>query len=126
VDLVVEDPDAAQENWVQERRKGEPAMGGSALKKVYRRGFVDEEEEGDVVEGEVEVVDEREGLQSPGRMEVGEGVLATIGSDSEEDEYDGAAEEFPGQDREGIVARAATPPAHARFLPGDSEDNPWL
>ncbi|KAJ6564443.1 organic solute transporter Ostalpha-domain-containing protein [Mycena capillaripes] len=71
VDLVVEDPEAAEENRVQERRKGEPPIGGSGLKKVYKRGFVAEDEEGDVVEGEVEVTDEREGLRSPGRVEKG-------------------------------------------------------
>ncbi|KAF7377286.1 DUF300-domain-containing protein [Mycena sanguinolenta] len=111
VDLVVEDPDAAPE----ERRKGEPPMGGSGLKKVYRRGFVDEDEEGDVVEGEVDVRDEREGLRTPTRMDVGETVLRTIESDSEEDIHG-----------EGIVARATTPPAHTRFVPSDTEDNPWL
>ncbi|KAJ7488915.1 DUF300 domain-containing protein [Mycena latifolia] len=122
VDLVVEDPAAAAENRAQERRKGEPPIGGSALKKVYRRGFVTEDAEGDVVEGEVEVVDEREGPRSPpGRVERGEEVLMTIGSDDEEE--DEAA--LPEQEPEGIVARVRTPPVHAQFLPSNSEDNPW-
>ncbi|KAJ7018280.1 DUF300 domain-containing protein [Mycena alexandri] len=123
VDLVVEDPEAALEHRVQERRKGEPAMGGSALRKVYRRGFVAEDEEGDVVEGEVDV-DEGVGTpaQNPGRVERGERVLSAIGSDSEEDEHEG---ELSRDEPEGIVARAETPPAHARFTPSDSSDNPW-
>ncbi|KAJ7041605.1 DUF300 domain-containing protein [Mycena alexandri] len=123
VDLVVEDPEAALEHRVQERRKGEPAMGGSALRKVYRRGFVAEDEEGDVVEGEVDV-DEGVGTpaQNPGRVERGERVLSAIGSGSEEDEHEG---ELSRDEPEGIVARAETPPAHARFTPSDSSDNPW-
>ncbi|KAJ7256174.1 organic solute transporter Ostalpha-domain-containing protein [Mycena haematopus] len=125
VDLVVEDPHAAQENWVQERRKGEPPIGGSALKKVYRRGFVEEDQEGDVVEGEVDVIDEREGIRSPGRMEVGESMLMTIGSDSE-DEDERNPDGIPGQQQEGVFARAATPPAHTRLVLSDHEDNPWL
>jgi hypothetical protein len=130
VDLVVEDPHAAEEHRAQERRKGEPPIGGSALRKVYRRGFVDEDEGS----GEVEVLDEREGLRSPGRVEVGEAALMTIGSDSEGEGDDGdgvegvrEVEEFAGHEPEAIVARATTPPAHARgFVPSDSEDNPWL
>jgi hypothetical protein len=130
VDLVVEDPQAAEEHRAQERRKGEPPIGGSALRKVYRRGFVDEDEGS----GEVEVLDEREGLRSPGRVEVGEAALMTIGSDSEGEGDDGdgvegvrEVEEFAGHEPEAIVARATTPPAHARgFVPSDSEDNPWL
>ncbi|KAJ6527918.1 DUF300 domain-containing protein [Mycena vulgaris] len=124
VDLVVEDPAAAEQNRVQERRKGEPAIGGSALRKVYRRGFVAEDAEGDVVEGEVEVVDDSEGSRTPpGRVERGEEVLMTIGSDSEEGgDSDG---ELPEQEPEAILARVQTPPAHARFVPSDSEDNPW-
>jgi hypothetical protein len=122
VDLVVEDTEAAQG---QERRKGEPPIGGSALKKVYRRGFVTEDDEGDAVEGEVDVVDEREGIRSPGRMEKGEEALMTIGSDSEDSDGENAGE-LPELEGEGIIARAATPPAHARLLPSDSEDNPWL
>ncbi|KAJ7176913.1 DUF300 domain-containing protein [Mycena filopes] len=124
VDLVVEDPEAAQENRVQERRKGEPAMGGAALRKVYRRGFVAEDEEGEVVEGEVEVDDDDERKNGRGesadRVERGERVLGAIVSDS--DEASGVEEE---EGEEGIVARAATPPAHARFVPTDSSDNPW-
>ncbi|KAJ7301772.1 DUF300 domain-containing protein [Mycena albidolilacea] len=114
VDLVVEDPHAAEEHRAQERRKGEPQIGGSALRKVYRRGFVDEDEG----EGEVEVLDEREGLRSPGRGE---------GDDGDGEEGGREVEEFAGHEPEAIVARATTPPAHARgFVPSDSEDNPWL
>ncbi|KAK7051973.1 DUF300-domain-containing protein [Favolaschia claudopus] len=130
VDLVVEDPDAAQD---QEHRKGESPVnvGGqhTGLRKVYRRGFIDEEDE---VEGEVDVMDHREGVRSPGREEIGEGVLDTIEGDSDED-GDGNGYEntwrrggFPQRDEgEAVLARATTPPAHARFVPS-SEDNPWI
>ncbi|KAJ7195993.1 DUF300 domain-containing protein [Mycena rebaudengoi] len=67
VDLVVEDPEAAQEKRMQERRKGEPAIQGSALKKVYRRGFVESDNEGHVVEGEVEVVERSDSEERGGR-----------------------------------------------------------
>ncbi|KAJ7437459.1 DUF300-domain-containing protein [Mycena galericulata] len=110
VDLVVEDPAAAEESRAQERRRGEPtpAVGGSALRKVYRT-----EEAGEVVE-----------------------TLMTIGSDSEEDgEGDGDGEEeeeeedpieHDAREADVVVARTATPPAHAHaFTPSDSEDNPW-
>ncbi|KAF8151839.1 organic solute transporter Ostalpha-domain-containing protein [Mycena galopus ATCC 62051] len=130
VDLVVEDPQA------QEPHRGHhphSSMGGSGsgLKKVYRRGFVDQDEEdGDIVQGEVDVLDEREGTRTPGRVEVGERVLMAIGSDSEEEDGD---EEGNGRgafvrqgQEEGIVARAATPPANTRFVPSDAGDNPWL
>ncbi|KAJ6607715.1 organic solute transporter Ostalpha-domain-containing protein [Mycena sp. CBHHK59/15] len=121
VDLVIEDLEAAQEKRMQERRKGEPALQGSALKKVYRRGFVESDEDGNVVEGEVEVTEgDGEGPASPpGRMERGEEVPMAIGSDSE------GEEELSEQELEGVVARARTPPLHARFVPSDSEDNPW-
>ena len=56
VDLVVEDPRAAEEEMTRERRKGEPAVrGGSALHRVYRRGYVVDTPEGGREVGEVEV-----------------------------------------------------------------------
>jgi hypothetical protein len=122
VDLVVEDPEAAQEKRMQERRKGEPAIQGSALKKVYRRGFVESDNEGHVVEGEVEVVERSDSEErgGRGRVERGEEVLGAIQSDSEEDLV-----ELPEQELEAVVARARTPPLHARIPPSDPEDNPW-
>ena len=57
VDLIVEDDEAAEEERAQERRKGEPAVGGAALRKVYKRGFVGHE----AVEREVEIDEPRVG-----------------------------------------------------------------
>ena len=45
VDLIVEDDETAEEERTWERRKGEPAVGGAALRKVYRRGIVGHERE---------------------------------------------------------------------------------
>ncbi|KII85639.1 hypothetical protein PLICRDRAFT_116239 [Plicaturopsis crispa FD-325 SS-3] len=108
VDLVVEDPEAAEEERTRERRKGEPAMGGSALKKVYRRGFVAGDTEGEVeIEGGIpEEGESRESLaeEPPEEMEL----------------EDNAVEEV-----DGMVARAATPPAHVRAFIPDDDDNPW-
>ncbi|KAJ7100887.1 DUF300 domain-containing protein [Mycena belliarum] len=123
VDLVVEDSEAATEHRVQERRKGEPPLGGPVLRKVYRRGFVAEDDRGEVA-GEVEVTDhdERDGMRSPpgqGRVERGEEVLEAIEGDEQGDDV------FTGQEPQGIVARVQTPPVHAQFVPSDSEENPW-
>ncbi|KAF8876937.1 organic solute transporter Ostalpha-domain-containing protein [Infundibulicybe gibba] len=101
VDLVVEDDQAAQEDQMQDRRKGEPAITGSSLKKVYKRGFVPNHDNNEP---------EDEAMPRAGEDK----------TDSLEDEVaDGASED-------GIIARAGTPPPHARvaydLLP---DDNPW-
>ncbi|KAJ7757267.1 DUF300-domain-containing protein [Mycena maculata] len=91
VDLVVEDEDPAAGQ--EHRRKGEPPPG---LRRVYRRGFVEEAME-----------------------DAEEEPLMTIGSDSEGEEDAVSPELGP------VLARTMTPPAHAHFAPSDSEDNPW-
>jgi len=63
-------------------------------------------------------------------VQQGEEVLMTIGSDDEEGEEGDAVsedeqEQLLDQERDGILARAQTPPAHAQFGPSASEDNPW-
>lgn len=104
VDLIVEDPHAAQAESSYDRRKGEP----TALHRVYRRGYVIDEE-GDRQEGEVEVEDES------GPFTVGDDVDTVV------DAEDTAVDEM-------AVTRAATPPAHARVVDHykvPSEENPW-
>lgn len=122
VDLIVEDPDAAEEEMTHERRKGEPATRGPAgLRKVYRRGYVVEDpEQSGRREGEVEV-------EQPERFGIGD-----VGDEEVDAVMEG--EEEAVRDVEGTVAKAETPPAYARLhsqkLGADhfavpSEDNPW-
>ena len=119
VDLVVEDPHAAEVEITHERRKGEPAVrGGGAprLHRVYRRGYVVEEEDHGLLreEGEVEVAPQRE--QARGVFDIGE---------------DPAPEQVMDLERRAVdettrtVARAETPPLHARVIVDVPDDNPW-
>ena len=120
VDLVVEDSHAAEEH-IHERRKGETAtrpLVSSHLKKVYHRG------------GGVEAEDHGEsGLR---RVGVEKEILPV--RDDGRDDDDGNVS-IPGdrsdatRDR-GVIARAVTPPLHARvqvFNYDDipDNDNPW-
>ncbi|KAF8154489.1 organic solute transporter Ostalpha-domain-containing protein [Crassisporium funariophilum] len=118
VDLVVEDPHAAEEEQTRERRKGETATRGSGLRKVYRRGFVAQTEDGEA-EGEVEV--EEPGEADSRRVDAGEEILHSI----EDDESDGHRNRSEmTQEVEGVVARIATPPLHARVHAYEYDDNP--
>ena len=106
VDLVVEDPRAAEEEMTRERRKGEPAVrGGSALHRVYRRGYVVDTPEGGREVGEVEVA------RSPREEVFG------IGDDADEI--------LEAEDEAVEVVRAETPPAHARIVLDVPDENPW-
>lgn len=137
VDLVVEDPHAMEEGQARERRKGEPSTRGSGLRKVYRRGFVRDEEDGEHVAGEVEV-DDAEGVDDSQRIDLGEQIADTLGDEDQEDREDD--ERYTDTPRhtsewthevevEGVIARSSTPPVHARIqtthydIPDD--DNPW-
>ena len=106
VDLVVEDPHAAQVESTHDWRKGEP----TALHKVYRRGYV-ADEDGQHEEGEVEV---RDGQADA--FGVGEDVDTIMRTEEE------VAEDM-------AVTKATTPPVHARIVVDHyqvpSEDNPW-
>lgn len=121
VDLIVEDHEAAEEERTWERRKGEPAVRGSALRKAYRKGFVVHDGESREAEVEVEV-------ENP---EVG-----YIREDQEpsEDGEDGAAkldeEDATLEALEGTIAREMPPPLHSQASPYgysfyEDEDNPW-
>lgn len=106
VDLVVEDPNGARED--SSKRKGSP----TGLRKVYRRGYV-VEDEGGVNEGEVEV-DANGEDDNP--FTVGDDVDAIM----ETEEV--AAEEM-------TATRAETPPAHTRIVVDNFDElhdsNPW-
>ena len=120
MDLVVEDPHAAEVEITHERRKGEPAVrGGGAprLHRVYRRGYLAEEEEDELLHGggEVEVAPQQE--QARDVFDIGE--------------EDPAPEEALDLERRAVeettrtVARAETPPLHARVIVDVPDDNPW-
>ncbi|KAI0354083.1 DUF300-domain-containing protein [Trametes cingulata] len=118
VDLVVEDPHAAEEEMTRERRKGEPAVrGGSALHRVFRRGYV-VEADGERRHGEVEV--ENAGSPSP-QVEDGQEVFG-VGDDADVDEVTDLEQRAV---EEVTVARAETPPPHARIIVDVPEENPW-
>ncbi|KAL4255529.1 Organic solute transporter subunit alpha/Transmembrane protein 184 [Pleurotus pulmonarius] len=133
VDLVVEDNHAAQEDRIQERRKGEPAITGSSLRKVYRKGFVTEDDAGRRRQGEVEVEDPTAGSWSEdarsGRVDAGEVVWDAFESNSgghasnHHDTPRTSISETP--DLEGTIARTQTPPLHARVYMDGVDNNPW-
>jgi hypothetical protein len=124
VDLIVEDDHTAHEEQTWERRKGEPTVRGSGLPKVYRRGFIAQAMRDARTAGEIEVREpdwER-------RVEVEEEIPPDESVAEESDIHDdGERRAFVSVVRtEGIVARAETPPRHARIIiDGHDEDNPW-
>lgn len=133
VDLVVEDSHAAQEEQIHERRKGETTirrpLASSHLKKVYshhRGGGVDvdySEDHGESsgLRGEILPVrddgeDDDDGINTDGDPGV-----SRPGDDDDDDKSDAT------RDR-GVIARAVTPPLHARGFSYDAipdHDNPW-
>ncbi|KAI0055706.1 DUF300-domain-containing protein [Artomyces pyxidatus] len=123
VDLLVEDSGAADAEVARERRRGEPAVRGSGLRKVFRRRYLPGEDEGTEEieeEGEERVrVDSDEDLggvvQAVTEVEVGEGPGEVVAEDM-------------------TIARVETPPLHARVdvavdryvaSPGEDVENPW-
>ncbi|KAF8885393.1 organic solute transporter Ostalpha-domain-containing protein [Gymnopilus junonius] len=136
VDLVVEDPHAAEEENLRERKKGEPTSRGSGLRRVYRRGFVasgddDEDDREGHTEGEVEVEETMNNDDGSRRVEAGEEILHTIGDDGEDEHPRTFGSEWTRNvEVEGVFARSGTPPLHARIqahqyhdIPDDG--NPW-
>jgi Organic solute transporter Ostalpha len=121
VDLVVEDDHAAQEAQTRERRKGEPTFRGSGLRKVYKRGSVSRATRG-ATYGEIGV-EEPDGDQG----EAGEEISGVLGAEREDsDSIENQGNFVPVVRTEGVIARAGTPPGHARVVVGGyDEDNPW-
>lgn len=109
VDLIVEDDLAAQEEQTRERRKGEPAVRGSGLRKVYKQAFIAHSEDQPPVEVMVEQEPRgEEQLEETGEMEVVTSHPTTSTSQVE------------------VITRAITPPLHARVvIPEFDDDNPW-
>ena len=103
VDLVIEDPHHEE----SQHRKS-----STGLHKVYRRGYVVEDEEG-MKEGEVEI---DTGGEDSGPFTVGDDVDAIMETE------EAATEEM-------TVTRAETPPAHTRIVIDNYDDlhdsNPW-
>lgn len=122
VDLVVEDDRAGQEQQTRERRKGESTIRGSGLRKVYKSGFVGQSQQGVRTYGEVEV-HEPDGER---RGAAGDEILDALGAERHESEAneDQGDPVFVGR-AEGVIARAGTPPEHARVVLTGFEDNPW-
>ncbi|KAG8720238.1 hypothetical protein FRC09_009875 [Ceratobasidium sp. 395] len=133
VDLVVEDPDAAEARATWDRRKGDPALrpGG---KKVYRRGYV--LDDGRDVEVSVEEHEQRGGSVDQTKIRVQDVSSSSEQLERSEDETDdkhgGGPEMSEAETTEVTVARAVTPPPHAIVTTntfGASESslggNPW-
>jgi len=121
VDLIVEDDEAAEE-ITKERRTSDPAirtLNTGGLRRVYRRGYVAKDVEGqDQGKGEVEVDNEPVGEVA---QQVEGGVEVVAGGDGEE-------RLLVAEDRDEMVVQAESPPAHARALLDSAlkdEDNPW-
>jgi Organic solute transporter Ostalpha len=121
VDLIVEDDEAAEEERTWERRKGEPAVRGSALRKVYRKGFVIHDSEGHEAQGEVEFDNPETEYVPENQDKAPPNTDAGVKKLEEEEEVVEAAE--------GTIARAVTPPPHSRAVLHSydihGEDNPW-
>ncbi|TDL20506.1 DUF300-domain-containing protein [Rickenella mellea] len=111
VDLVVENDDAAEDDMNRERRKGEPAVRGSGLRKVYTRGY--------------HMTDHDRQDSNP----VDEPAHQAISVDSVTSQRTEPAEVI--EEVEGEVARAVTPPLHTQLSfnsyvdHSNDGDNPW-
>lgn len=126
VDLVVEDPNAAQAEMTRERRKGEPAVRQSGHRKVYKSAFVIEDEEGE--EKGVDVSHELDQGVTRGRQPEVDNTTVKV-RDSTGSLADGSAAGSPVTELR--LTRAVTPPPHAILevdnyrSPLPSDDNPW-
>lgn len=135
VDLVVEDPGAAEEVMTRERRKGEPAVRQSGQRKVYKSAYTVEGADGE--EKDVDVEHEVE----PG---VKDDTRVTVRDSSEESRLVDDGEELGGSGVEVKLTRAVEPPPFAvvevdRYgaqptpspspspfvIATDDDDNPW-
>ncbi|KAG9042160.1 hypothetical protein FS837_011225 [Tulasnella sp. UAMH 9824] len=130
VDLVVEDPKAAEEEMAYERKKGEPAVRQTGQRKVYKAAYTVEDNVGDDRDVEVEREIEQ-GVEDPrkgDRPEI-DRTKVKVGGRGEEEEDRGA------NVAEVSIVRAATPPPHATLewdrhhvsprFDMNPEDNPW-
>jgi len=121
VDLIVEDDEAAEEEQTWERRKGEPAVRGPALRKVYRRGFVAHDGEGRKADGEEQIdnLDVEFVSDKPREMPLNDGDEGALRLEGQEDTIKSA---------EGTIVRAVTPPLRSQAAPLNYDihgENPW-
>ena len=112
IDLVVEDPEAAHAEMAHERMKGEPAVHQTGQRKVYKREYVVEDEDGKKKEAEVRL--ERE--------ENVEGVAPT--EKTKVNIRDESDSEDEGREVEVTVVRSATPPPHTAIIDVEERDGP--
>lgn len=129
VDLIVEDDEAAEE-ITKDKRITDPARGplNVGLRKVYRRGYVSKDPEGqDAGRGEIEIKDEPES-SSQGREDTANEIEGVEGDVEVIIAEDGEERLVVVEDEDDMVLKADSPPAHARALLDESlrdEDNPW-
>lgn len=124
VDLIVEDNHAAEEAMSHERRKGEPAVRNAGLQKVYRRGFIAEDEEtGQWEEGEVEV---EGGAQGP-VFDIGDADDVDEVIETEDRVVEEVTDSHIAPSGTPAVTQSATPPLHTYLALHDipADDNPW-
>jgi Organic solute transporter Ostalpha len=125
IDLIVEDDQAAN---IAERSINDPSMRTSAtgVRKVYKKGYADEDLERD--KGKIRVEVENEPSSSAGKND-------DLPERTEEDVEvvitdDGRERLLMTQDQNETVVKLSTPPPHARVsIVGSevgAEDNPWV
>ncbi|KAI0051529.1 DUF300-domain-containing protein [Auriscalpium vulgare] len=125
VDLVVEDDGAAESELARERRRGEPAVRGSGLRKVFRRRYLPD----DAAEQIEEEGEER--VQVESEENLGGVVQAVAGMEEGDDPESVEAGEGERLTEDLTIARAETPPLHARVevdryvSPVVEDENPW-
>lgn len=140
IDLVVEDKEAGVHAMEQERR-GEPAMvGGTGLKKVYRRKYRGHDDKGK--DKEVEVEEQRDVGENPGDLP--DKMKVKIQEDPSRSTPQSRGSKSPWLERDELfsptrdvtdvtIARETTPPPHARvevrnyrvMSDVSTDGNPW-
>jgi len=133
VDLVVEDPKAAEESMARERKRGEPAVRGSGLRKVYRNEYHVQDSHGHDKEVEVEEYrDPQTAELDRERSEIPEETKVKIKDETGTSESKIQAQEDEPRAEELTrvqIARKVTPPPGAQIqveaYVEDDDDNPW-
>jgi hypothetical protein len=121
VDLLIEDPQLAEEKLARDRRRGEPAVRGSGLRKVFRRHYApDGEDEIEETGEETVQTDAHADLEEVAR------VMAEQEADQEGTSTPGHVDVLQVDEP---IARTEEPPAHAVVSPfsppPEGDQNPW-
>jgi hypothetical protein len=132
VDLIVEDPKAAEESMARERKRGEPATRGSGLRKVYRNEYHVEDNHGHERDVEVEEYRDPETAETErARQEIPEETKVKVRSDSGSSgsQINVRGEPHAEEVTQAQITRQMTPPPGARIeverYLGEDGDNPW-